>query len=139
MKLNGARLDVALKITLGPHQLQAILQNEVLLVTTNARVKNLTPTIGGTANRALAVALKKIVRVEFQRKPLKEVLRELQKAHGFRIEISDDTLKQRGIDLNEPVTLELRDIQLKSVLGVLANQLQLTCIQNRSRITMIAM
>jgi hypothetical protein len=66
--------------------------------------------------------------IGFSETPLEEVVSLLQEEYGIPIQLDEKALEATGIDSTEPVTINLRNISLKSALRLMLNKLNLTYI-----------
>lgn len=66
--------------------------------------------------------------LEFTDTSLNEVLNELQERYAIPIHLDRPALEELGVNIDEPVTVSLRDISLQAALRLMLEQLQLTYI-----------
>jgi hypothetical protein len=78
------------------------------------------------ADRAVREALQRKVTLEYIEKPFAEVAADLQKLSGTPILIDERELSEEGIATDTPVTLEIADVSLHSVLKLLVQPLALS-------------
>ena len=78
-------------------------------------------------NAALAGPLKE-VGLEFQDEPLESVVNFLQDNYDVPIQIDVEALQDVGLSPDEPVTINVRNVTLKSALRLLLKPLQLTYV-----------
>lgn len=88
----------------------------------------------------IARALDKPTTVEFLNLPLDDCLTFLKKYHNFNLVIDWTTLADEGVAVEQPVTLKLAGVTLRSVLKLMLEPLQLTYVieQDALKITTVA-
>lgn len=74
---------------------------------------------------AVSRALQKKIAVDFQQRPLVEVLTELAKNAGIPIAYDSEAVKQKKIELNRPITLTLSEQPIAHTLDVVLHPLTL--------------
>ena len=80
------------------------------------------------AEREIEVKLERPVTVRYESKPLREVLSSLRKQSGLNITTDDAAIQDAQIPLDLPITEELHDLSLRSVLTVLLDKARLKFI-----------
>jgi hypothetical protein len=65
---------------------------------------------------ALVKALNSVLSVDYQEKPLKDVLEDLQKRTGQAIIVDPSSLKESNADYSDPVTLKLNKVLFRTIL-----------------------
>jgi hypothetical protein len=78
-------------------------------------------------NRALAVPLKSSG-LEFEGEPLENVISFLQEEYGLPIQLDVPALEEVGLSADEPVSINIKKVSLKSALRLMLKRLQLTYI-----------
>ena len=58
--------------------------------------------------------------------PLKKVLEDLGKKHKVKFEVDHVALGQKGIDIESPVTIQVKGVMVQSALGLMLDSLELT-------------
>lgn len=66
--------------------------------------------------------------LDFTDTPLEEVVNLLQEEYGIPIQIDGAALEETGLDLSEPVTINLHNVSLRSALRLMLKKLNLTYI-----------
>jgi hypothetical protein len=66
--------------------------------------------------------------LDFQEAPLQEVVQQLQADYGIPIQLDGTALEEIGLGFDEPVTVSLHNISLRSALRLMLKPLQLTYI-----------
>jgi hypothetical protein len=82
------------------------------------------------AEKAIAAALCKPVRLEFVETPLEDVLAFLRDQSRIPIEIDKKALDNVGVGTDTPLTKNLKDVSLRSALRLLLEDLDLTFVVN---------
>jgi uncharacterized protein (TIGR03067 family) len=80
------------------------------------------------AEKVLLKALDTKTELEFIDTPLADVVDFLQKKHGIQIQIDRKSLDDIDLDIDTPVTRNLRDVSLRSALRLMLDELGLTYI-----------
>jgi hypothetical protein len=76
-------------------------------------------------NAAVRLVLEKTVDLEFDDKPMDEVVAEIGRQLGVRIWLDTVTLADEGVVIDQPVTIHLRGISGRSALALILEQAQL--------------
>ncbi|MFO0791825.1 MAG: VWA domain-containing protein [Pirellulales bacterium] len=66
--------------------------------------------------------------LDFVETPLKDVISQLQEDYGIPIQIDNAALEEVGVNTDEPVTVNLRNVSLRSALRLMLKNVQLTYI-----------
>jgi len=66
--------------------------------------------------------------LEFSDQPLESVLDFLQEQYGIPIQLNVQALEEAGLSVDEPVTVNLRNISLRSALRLMLDRLELTTV-----------
>ncbi|MBY0588275.1 hypothetical protein K2X85_13945 [bacterium] len=95
---------------------------------TKRREKYKTPTLESKSEATLKIekALTKPITIDFKETPLTQVVEILKEFVGVNVVLDLNGLDIAGVDPDEPVTLSLSDIPLKSALKLLLEPLELT-------------
>ncbi len=80
-------------------------------------------------DKEIEAKLAKPVKVNFQNVPLRQALDDLQAMAGMNIVLETHALAAETISPEQPVTLKVDDISLKSALNLLLNQVHLTYVK----------
>ena len=67
-------------------------------------------------------------RIEFYESPIEEVVNYLQDIYDIQILIDERALDQEGIGIDEQVTINIKNIKLRSALKLILHKIHLTCI-----------
>ncbi len=137
LNIKGMTLQSALAHLLYQVDLEAVVMDEVLLITTRDEARRLlkADAVEAVAPRTPEVAVKaeKIERIldspavlEFVETPLKDVVAYLKAKHGIEILINERALGAAKISLDTPVTINVRLVSLGSALRLLLRNLGLT-------------
>ncbi|GEM_PF-2533115 len=93
------------------------------------------PNKNGTAPLFMSADERKVYRVlsrkvsgDFRETPLKDVAAFLAKLTGVQVKLNETALTEEGIDPNEPVTIKIKDVTLRSALRRISEPLGLTHI-----------
>lgn len=78
------------------------------------------------AESKIAAALNKPTRLDFVDTPLKDVITFLSEAHSIPISINRKALEEAGVDVEMPVSHQIRDLRLATALQLLLRPLGLT-------------
>jgi hypothetical protein len=76
--------------------------------------------------RKIYEALSKPTDIDFEEKPLKDVVEKLAQTSGIQIQFDEKALSEAAVATDTPVTKHLRGISLRSTLRILLRPLQLT-------------
>lgn len=66
--------------------------------------------------------------LEFTETPLEQVVNQIQEEHGISIQLDVPALRDAGLNPQEPITVNVRNVSLKSALRLMLKQHQLTYI-----------
>ena len=80
------------------------------------------------AERQIERKLQLPVVVDFQSKPLGEVINELRALSGLNMVVDSPALEEKGISLSKPITVPLTGVSLKSALNIILQQANLTYV-----------
>src|SRR5262249_45828095 len=78
------------------------------------------------SSKEIETRLTRPVSVSFQKFPVQLVCRDLQALSGIRIVLDTTALSDAGIGLDQPLSLQVENISMKSVLNLLLKQVNLT-------------
>ncbi len=132
INLKGVSLQSALRRLLRQLDLDYVIRDEVLFITTSREAAAIEPgqpdfrTPAMVANeRRIAEALKQPTQIEFVETPLKDVVDYLKDLHHIEIQLDEKTLKRAGIDESTPVTSNRKGVSLRSALSAMLDGLAL--------------
>jgi RNA polymerase sigma factor (sigma-70 family) len=140
LSVKAVPLKTTLENMLGQHQLTYKITPRGLLVTAAKQAAELRLGISvdsliaidvkerGTAERRIITALKEQARLEFIETPLQEIVDFLKDFHGIEIQLDLKALGDVGLMCDTPITKNLKGLQLKSALGLLLRDLDLTFV-----------
>ena len=77
-------------------------------------------------DNALEDRLKQPVTIEYTNRPLPQVLEQLRSRYKINIFVDNLSLQKSGICLDQPVTIKLGNVSLRSALNLMVDQLDLT-------------
>jgi hypothetical protein len=77
--------------------------------------------------RDIESRLKATVNLSLNRVPLRTAIENLRDWSGINIRIDEPALKEAGVDLENPVSMKLEQVSLKSALNLLLGEMHLTC------------
>jgi len=77
------------------------------------------------AEKAIGEALRRQVSWEFHAVPLSDVLSRLRETTGIEVTLDDPALAEADVDLDTPVTLDLKDVRLDAALALALRQFDL--------------
>jgi RNA polymerase sigma factor (sigma-70 family) len=80
---------------------------------------------GSDAEKAIEQALERPVQLNYKDVPLDKVLDDVRGWHGLNLAIDRPALEEAGISLQRPVSVQLRNVTLKSALYVVLHHAQL--------------
>jgi hypothetical protein len=80
------------------------------------------------ARQKLQSALDRSASIACFQRPFRAVVEQIAEEHGIAIAIDADRLEESGVSLEQPVTLELKDVSLRSLLRHLLHMLELALI-----------
>ena len=80
------------------------------------------------AERAIESKLKQPINLNFKDTPLEQVLRDLQVMSGINVVPDKAAFQENNISLQQPMSLEVENISLKSALNILLKQARLTYV-----------
>ncbi len=129
----GVPLRTALHKMLHPHGLKAVIQEEGLVITADpaalvhrgigvSRWIN----VNQDAAERIAEALNQQTTIEFIELPLDEAVSRLSQQHDLPIRIDRRALEEIGLSGEEPVTITISEVALRTALIILLNDLDLT-------------
>src|SRR5262249_17825785 len=72
--------------------------------------------------------LQALVNLNFNETPLKTVINDLRTWQGINIVVDDSALKEGYVSLDQPITLQLENVSLKSSLKLLLDKVHLTYV-----------
>ncbi len=119
----AALVVLAIAVTLWP---VAIAQERKPDVSAADASYNRIPADADERERKIYEALSKPTDIDFEEKPLKDVIEKIAQTSGIQIQFDEKALNEAAIDTNTPVTKHLRGISLRSVLRLILRPLQLT-------------
>lgn len=130
---SGVPLRTALRRMLRPLGLQAVVEDEGLVITADpsALVHQGIGTsrwinIDQDAAEKIAAALDAETQIEFVEVPLEEAIASIVKQHSIPIYLDRRALEENGLATDQPVTLTLSKHKLRNVLAFLLRELDLT-------------
>ncbi len=82
----------------------------------------------GPAERKILEELDRPSKVEFLETPLKEAMDFISDQHGINVQLDNNALKEAGIDIATPITLNLKGLSLRSILRLLLKEQKLTYV-----------
>jgi hypothetical protein len=81
-------------------------------------------------DKILQEQLKQAVSIDYTDKPLRDILDELRTRFKINIFVDNFSLQQQGISLDQPVSIKLEVVSLKSVLNLVLSQVRLVaCVK----------
>lgn len=86
---------------------------------------------------ALIKALNSVLSVDYQEKPLKEVLEDLQKRTGQAIIVDPNSLKESNTEYTDPVSLKLNKVLFRTVLRKVLADIGLTFVVQEGTIQVV--
>ena len=130
--LNGVSLQSALRLLLRQLDLDYVIRDEVLFITTPreaAAMNVVQPTYRipemVAQEKGLAEALRQPTPLEFVETPLKDVVDYLKDFHHIEIQLDEKALKQAGIDDSASITINRKGVSLRSALSAMLDPLGL--------------
>ena len=97
-------------------------------VGTGSEKNGTVPLLWSSHDRKIYAALASKVSAEFRETSLKDVVAFLTKRVGVNIVLNETALAEEGITPDEPITMEFKDITLKSALGRILRRINLTYV-----------
>ena len=131
MNLKGVSLQSALRLLLGQQDLDYVIRDEVVLITTPAEAAAMDPGPPGftmdhsAAAKRIAEALEQPTQLECVETPLADVVDYLKDLHHIEIQLDHKTMKQAGISDSTPVTFKRKGVSLQSALSAMLDGLDL--------------
>lgn len=119
LKMDKVKLGAVLKRMFEPLHLTYAIENGELNIAASAA----TP-----AEAKIRQALGAPVAVGFAAVPLKDCLKILQESQEVKISVNEQALEDEGVDLDQPVTLEVAGVSLHEVLKRLLEPMKLTFV-----------
>jgi hypothetical protein len=122
-------LSISLQRFLHPLGLKAVVRNEGIVITAD-RVALARKGIGAyqwvNVDEKVEAVLEETSSVQFNESPLIDALQFLGKQHGIQINIDTFRLEELGLSSDVPVTADLADTKLRTVLETILKDLDLT-------------
>jgi hypothetical protein len=119
----------ALNLILDPLKLTYVVENEVLKITTKkgVRARASEPNaVEQASEQRIYEKLNLIGEVNFNGMPLSGVMKFFQEEHQIPIVIDAKALEAERLSIDEPITLELPSVSIRSALNLVLNPLKLT-------------
>lgn len=88
----------------------------------------LLPRTDESSRRKLLAALNRPASINCMEQPMREVVAGLGREYGIALAIDADHLEEAGVSINQPVTLHLDDVSLRSLLRHLLHQSELALL-----------
>jgi hypothetical protein len=131
--LKGVSLQSALRLLLREPDLDYVIRDEVLFITTPREAAAMGPGRRDfrwpemvACEKRIAAALEQPTQIDFVDMPLRDVVEYLKDLHHIEIRLDDGkALKQAGIDDSTPVTIDRSGVSLRSALSAMLGALGL--------------